>query len=81
MRGTMLWFNGEKDVGRIEAENGERLSVLGADFAPGARPEGERCGGTVVEFAIRDGSERHAVGVTRIVEVEPRRARRRRAQH
>jgi hypothetical protein len=80
MRGTMLWFNGEKNVGQIQAEDGERLAVRGVDFAPGARPLGDRCGGTVVEFAIREGSERHAVAVTQIVEIEPRRARRRRAQ-
>jgi cold shock CspA family protein len=77
MRGTMLWFNGEKDLGVIEAEDGERLSVHGAGFAPGAQPTG-RCGGTPVAFSVVEGDERKAVAVTLVTEVVPRRARRRR---
>jgi hypothetical protein len=78
MRGTMLWFNADKDHGRIETEDGERIPVTGAAFAAGARPTGERCGGTLVEFRIAGDPERHAVGVTRVVVADPRRARRRR---
>ena len=74
MRGTMLWFNGDKDVGLIEAADGERLPVRGDDFTSGIRPE-SRCGGTSVQFAVVDGEERHAAGVSVVPEVVPRRAR------
>jgi hypothetical protein len=76
MRGTMLWFNEEKNLGVIEADDGERLPVNGVQFAPGARPSG-RCRGTAVEFHVVDGDERHATGVTLVPELVPRRARRR----
>ena len=78
MRGTMLWFNQEKDLGVIEAEDGERLPVHGPDFQPGARPEG-KCGGTPVAFSVAERDERHAVAVMLIPEVVARRARRRRS--
>ena len=64
MRGRMLWFNGEKDLGLIEAEDGSRLSVEGDAFAPGARPTGGRCGGTIVAFSVVDGDEPRAADVT-----------------
>jgi cold shock CspA family protein len=76
MRGTMLWFNDEKNLGVIVADDGERLAVHGAEFAPGARPNG-RCGGTPVAFSVVDGDERQASAVTLIAEVAHRRARRR----
>jgi cold shock CspA family protein len=74
MRGTMLWFNREKDIGVIEAEDGARLDVLGSDFRDALPPL--RCRGTAVEFSVADG-RRHATGVS-ILDLEPpRRARRR----
>ena len=76
MRGTMLWFNEEKNLGVIEAADGERLTVHGAQFEAGARPSG-RCRGTEVDFRVVDGDERHAAGVTLVPELVPRRARRR----
>lgn len=76
MRGTMLWFNSDKDLGVIEAHDGERLPVQGADFAAGARP-GLRCRGTAVEFRIVDADDRHAASVSLLPDVAPRRARRR----
>jgi cold shock CspA family protein len=76
MRGKMLWFNEDKNRGVIEAEDGERLHVHGAAFAPGARPTG-RCGGTAVAFHVVVGDDRQAAEVTVIAEVASRRARRR----
>ena len=32
MRGKMLWFNEDKDLGFIMTDEGERLSVLGVGF-------------------------------------------------
>ena len=55
MRGTMLWFNETKDHGFIMTEEAERLSVLGAAFAGGARPVG-RCARAVVTFEVVDSS-------------------------
>jgi cold shock CspA family protein len=75
MRGTMLWFNGDKDLGEIEADDGERLPVQGAAFT--SRPPEGRCRGTVVEFAIVDGEERQAADVRVVTDDAPRRARRR----
>jgi cold shock CspA family protein len=74
MRGTMLWFNGDKDLGVIEAADGERLPVQGMDFASGLRPA-PRCRGTAVEFLVVDGADRHAAAVSVVPEVEQRRAR------
>jgi cold shock CspA family protein len=75
MRGTMLWFNRDKDLGVIEADDGERLAVRGADFASGL-PEG-RCRGTAVEFQAVVEGEPYAANVTLVPHVAPRRARRR----
>ena len=47
----MLWFNEVKDLGFIQTEEGERLSVLGTGFAEGKRPEG-RCAEAVVSFDL-----------------------------
>jgi hypothetical protein len=76
MRGTMLWFNGDKNRGLIEAEDGERFQVYGEGFAPGARPDG-RCKGTVVAFRVVDGDEPTAADVTPVPAVAANRARRR----
>ena len=74
MRGTMLWFNGEKDLGVIEFADGEQLPVRGVDFAAGIRPA-PRCRGTAVDFSIVEGDDRHAAGVSVVPEAVPRRAR------
>ena len=49
MRGTMLWFNGAKDLGALQTDAGERLDVAGAAFDAGEKPAG-RCAGKPVEF-------------------------------
>lgn len=76
MRGTMLWFNAEKNLGVIEADDGERLHVGGEEFAAADRPVG-RCKGTAVAFQVVDGDDRQATDVTIVPVVAPRRARRR----
>ena len=75
MRGTMLWFNEIKDLGFIQTEEGERLSVLGTGFAEGKRPEG-RCADALVSFdvAVTD-TGREAQNVVFVPDVAPRRAR------
>ena len=75
MRGTMLWFNGDKDLGVIETVDGERYPVQGAEFGP-ERPA-LRCRGTAVEFEVVGEEEQHATAVRMLVEDAPRRARRR----
>ena len=76
MRGTMLWFNAEKNRGQIDTDDGERLDVYATGFANGA-PVG-RCAGTPVTFAVVDGADgRVARDVTVLPEVDQRRARRR----
>jgi cold shock CspA family protein len=49
LRGELLWFNPAKQHGFIRTEEGERLLVELAGFAPGHIP-GDRCAGTTVEF-------------------------------
>jgi cold shock CspA family protein len=76
MRGTMLWFNEEKDYGYISTEEGERLYVPGTGFAEGRRPKG-RCAGVEVTFRVtRDGGIRQAEESALVQEASPRRARR-----
>jgi cold shock CspA family protein len=75
MNGTILWFNGVKDVGVITTEAGERVSFLGTGFADGERPAG-RCAGAAVTFRIAErGAEPQAEDVRLTPEVAPRRAR------
>jgi hypothetical protein len=75
MRGKMLWFNEKKDLGFIRTDEGERLSVLGAAFTGGKRPQG-RCADAVVDFVINEtGIERQAENVALVAEDAPRRAR------
>jgi hypothetical protein len=75
MRGKMLWFNEDKDHGFIMTDEGERLSVLGPDFAGGKRPEG-RCAEAPVTFDVDDSNgTRQAQNVSFDVEIAPRRAR------
>jgi hypothetical protein len=71
----MLWFNEVKDLGFIQTEEGERLSVLGGGFADGKRPKG-RCAEAAVSFdiAVTDAG-REAQNVVFVEEVAPRRAR------
>jgi cold shock CspA family protein len=77
MRGTMKWFNEEKDHGYIETEEGERLYIPGTGFAGGKRLQG-RCAGIQVEFeVIGFGDSRQASECALIEEVTPHRPRRR----
>ena len=77
MRGTMLWFNADKDAGEIEAEDGERLTVLGSGFAGGTRP-GPRCSGIPVTFSVAgDDGSRRAEEVALVPDAAGGRARRR----
>jgi cold shock CspA family protein len=77
MRGTMKWFNEEKDHGYIETEEGERLYIPGTGFAGGKRLEG-RCAGLAVEFEVVGvGDSRQASDCALVEEVVPHRARRR----
>ena len=76
-RGTMLWFNEEKDHGYISTESGERLYVPGTGFAGGVRPKG-RCAGLAVTFRVTgDGAVRQAEEATLLTEAPSQRARRR----
>ena len=75
MRGTMLWFNEEKDYGFISTEEGERLYVHGTGFAGGIRPEG-RCAGLEVSFRVNAlNGVRKAEESVLVPEIAPRRAR------
>jgi cold shock CspA family protein len=77
MRGTMLWFNQEKNHGFISTEEGERLYVHSEGFEQGQKPESP-CAGTPVDFQVYgNGDGRKAVGVTLVEQIAPRRARRR----
>ena len=76
-RGTMRWFNEEKDHGGISTQEGERLYVAGASFISGERPTG-RCAGLPVEFVIVPGdTRREAEECALVVDEAPPRARRR----
>jgi hypothetical protein len=73
LRGKMLWFNEEKDLGALRTDEGERLDVPGSAFGHGEKPIG-RCAGRMIEFDSVAGA------VTRLAfvpEASPRRARRR----
>lgn len=76
MRGTLLWFNQEKELGRIRLEDGEQLIVYRSGFQPGHVPSG-RCAGTPVTFelATAGADEAHAVDVSVVEQVAQRRAR------
>ena len=75
MRGTMLWFNVDKDLGYITTEEGEKLAVRGSGFVSGAGPAG-RCAGNPVEFTVASADgERLARDVTLVPETAQRRAR------
>ena len=77
MRGTMIYFNEEKDVGYIRSDEGERVQVLRDNFLPGQAPVG-RCNGLEVEFSLSDGgAEPAALEVSVVEDDNPRRARRR----
>ena len=70
-RGKMLWFNVEKDAGALRTDDGERIEVPGAAFAPGEKPA-ERCAGKAIEFTSVDGA---VSGIAFVHEPSPRRAR------
>jgi hypothetical protein len=52
-RGTMLWFNVDKDLGALQTEEGERRDVPGNAFSVGEKPLG-RCAGMAVQFECVD---------------------------
>ncbi len=80
MQGTMLWFDEKRDYGFILTEQTERLRVEGTDFVGGDRPKG-RCAGRAVDFVVAGEDEsRRAERVSFVLEVAPRRARRRHGQ-
>jgi cold shock CspA family protein len=79
MHGTLLWFNQTKEHGRINADDGEQLTVHRSGFRPGHVPDG-RCAGTPVMFErIASGpeGEPRAVDVAVVEQSAQRRARRR----
>ena len=77
MRGTMLWFNLDKDLGVITGDDGARVGVAGTAFADGMRPK-LRCAGAAVEFrVVHENGEDIAVDVSFVPEVAHGRARRR----
>lgn len=75
MQGTLIWFTPAKRHGFIRTEEGERLLVEEAGFAPG-HLVGDRCGGTAVSFErVDDGARPRAVDVCVVTPETPRRAR------
>lgn len=76
MRGTMLWFNEEKDLGVLLTDHGDRVDVSGTAFLPGEKPLG-RCAGKPVEFECVETSVSQ---VAFIPDLNPRRARLRRSR-
>ena len=74
MRGTMLWFNAEKDLGALRTDDGDRIEVPGSAFAAGQKPT-ERCAGKPIEFRAVDGEISE---IAFLEELNPRRARMRR---
>jgi hypothetical protein len=75
-RGTMLWFNEEKDSGALRTDQGDRLDVSGTAFLPGEKPTG-RCAGRAVEFETLEGD---VSSLAFIEDSNPRRARLRRSR-
>jgi hypothetical protein len=76
VRGTMLWFNEEKDIGALRTDEGVRLEVPGSAFGPGEKPIG-RCAGRTVEFASVAGT---VTELAFVPEPNAGRARRRRGR-
>jgi CspA family cold shock protein len=75
--GTLLWFNEEKNHGRITADDGELLYVHGSAF-PGGQGIVGRCKGLPVTFEVaEDDSGRYVAQVALVTLAAPRRARRR----
>jgi cold shock CspA family protein len=72
----MIWFNAAKQHGFIRTEDGERLLVEAADFAPGFKIP-ERCRDLHVTFEReeRPTDVPHAVQVALVPLDAPRRAR------
>lgn len=79
MEGTLIWFNPAKRHGFIRTEDGERLLVEEAGFAPG-HLLGDRCAGTKLRFERLepDADAPRAVHVTVVPPNAARRARTRR---
>jgi cold shock CspA family protein len=76
MEGTMIWFNPTKRHGFIQTDEGERLRVDAAGFAPGTLLD-DRCRGTRVCFERMPGDqdEARAVDVSLVPQTAARRAR------
>jgi hypothetical protein len=72
LRGTMLWFNVEKDIGALLTADGLRVEIPGTAFAPGEKPS-RRCAGMVIEFEALGDTE--VAGISFVPEQEQRRAR------
>ncbi len=70
-RGTMLWFNGAKDLGALRTDAGDRLEVPGSAFADGHKPV-ERCAGKPIEFEVADETVSE---ISFLPDLNPRRAR------
>ena len=68
----MLWFNQDKDFGKILTEEGEQLAVHGSGFAEGERPEG-RCAKAVVSYTVVQAEDGDRAGEVTFVPDEPRR--------
>ena len=81
MRGEMIWFNVDKGFGYVRTEDGERLYVDAAGFAPGSEPAA-RCAGRMVEFerSESDDGDGFASSVRYSVAATPQRARLRRSR-
>lgn len=76
VRGTMLWFNDDKNLGVLLTDLGDRIDVPGAAFLPGEKPLG-RCAGRAVEFELLEGG---VSALAFVQELNPRRARLRRSR-
>lgn len=76
----MIWFNVEKGFGFVRTEDGERLYVDAAGFAPGSEPA-PRCAGRTVEFERHEGEDGNfASSVRYSTATAPPRARLRRSR-
>ena len=71
VRGTMLWFNSDKDLGALQPAKASGCTLREA-FVPGEKPVG-RCAGLEIEFDSR-GTDVNEIAF--VHELSPRRARR-----
>src|SRR4029450_984888 len=71
VRGTMLWFNEDKDLGALRTDDGERLEVPGAAFDGDEKTIGRGAGRTIEFESVEGAVPRLAF----LPEPSPRRAR------